>query len=62
MSRVRFHSIEAIGYKSNLMWWGPGWEGYDNEKSVQENINLLEDKIDLIVTYKPLEMKGIKDI
>ncbi len=62
MSRVRFHSIEAIGYKSNLMWWGPGWEGYDNEKSVQENINLLEDKIDLIVTYKPLEMKGMKDV
>ena len=62
MSRVRFHSMEAVGNKSNLMWWGPNWEGYDNEKTVQENIDLLEDKIDLIVTYKPLEMKGMKDV
>lgn len=62
MSRVRFHSMEAVGYESNLMWWGPGWEGYDNEKTVQENIDLLEDKIDLIVTYKPLEMKGMIDV
>jgi len=62
MSRVRFHGMEAIGYESNLMWWGPNWEGYDNEKTVHENIQLLEDKIDLIVTYKPLEMKGMKDV
>jgi len=62
MSRVRFQSMEAIGYKSNLMWWGPNWEGYNNEKTVQENIDLLEDKIDLIVTYKPLEMKGMIDV
>ncbi len=62
MSRVRFHSMEAIGYESNLMWWGPGWEGYDNEKSVQDNIDLLEDSVDLIVTYKPLDMKDMKGV
>ena len=62
MSRVRFHGMEAIGNVSNLMWWGPGWEGYNNEKTVQENIDLVEDKFDLIVTYKPLEMKGMKDV
>ena len=62
MSRVRFHSMETVGNVSNLMWWGPGWEGYDNEKTVQENVDLLEDKIDLIVTYKPLEMKGMIDV
>jgi hypothetical protein len=54
--------MEAIGYKSNLMWWGPNWEGYDNEKTVQENIDLLKDGCDLIITYKPLEMKGMKDV
>ncbi len=62
MSRVRFHSMEAVGKKCNLMWWGPGWEGYDNKKTVQENIDLLEDRIDLIITYKPLEMKDMKDV
>tara|TARA_R100000234_G_scaffold115976_2_gene92499 strand:+ start:16523 stop:18214 length:1692 start_codon:yes stop_codon:yes gene_type:complete len=62
MSRVRFHGMEAIGHESNVMWWGPGWEGYDNDKTVQENINLLEDKCDLIVAYKPLEMKDMKNV
>jgi hypothetical protein len=62
MSRVRFQSMEAIGYKSNLMYWGPNWEGYNNEKTVQENIDLLEDKCDLIIAYKPLEMREMKDV
>jgi len=61
MSRVRFQSMEAIGYASNLMWWGPNWEGYDNNKTVKQNIDLLEDTFDLIITYKPLEMRDMKD-
>jgi hypothetical protein len=62
MSRVRFHSIQALENESNLMWWGPNFEGYDNNKTVSENLELLENKPDIIITYKPLEMKGMKDV
>ena len=55
MSRVRFHGMKAISKLTNVTWWGPGWEGYDNSHYVQENIDMLEEKPDLIVTYKPLE-------
>ena len=62
MSRVRFHGMESIGEISDLTWWGPGWEGYDNTISVSDNLEKLENLPDLIVTYKPLDMKGIKDV
>ena len=62
MSRVRFHGMKAISKLTNVTWWGPGWEGYDNSHYVQENIDMLEEKPDLIVTYKPLEMIGMKDV
>ena len=62
MSRVRFHGMEAIHHLTDLTWWGPGWEGYDNSHYVQENIDMLEEKPDLIITYKPLEMLGMKDV
>ena len=55
MSRVRFHSMQAVGEKSNLMWWGPNWEGWING-SIKKNIENLESKIDLIVVYKPLDI------
>ncbi len=62
MSRVRFHSMEAIGKLVNVIWWGIDWDDYDNKLTVQENINNLEIKPDLIVSYKPLEMKHFKDV
>jgi hypothetical protein len=62
MSRVRFHSMEAISEQCNVMWWGPDWEGYDNRISVQENIDRVETKPDMIITYKPLDMKDIKSV
>lgn len=62
MSRVRFHSMEATSEICNTMWWGPGWEGYDNNLTVQENINRVETKPDMIVTYKPLDMKDMKNV
>ena len=55
MSRVRFHSMEAIGRSCNLMWWGPNWEGWING-GIKENIDNLDSPIDLIVVYKPLDM------
>ena len=62
MSRVRFHGMEAIGNLVDLSWWGPGWDGYDNNISVKENIKMLDSLPDLVVTYKPLDMIGMKDI
>jgi len=62
MSRVRFHGMEAVGKLVDLTWWGPGFEEYDETQSVRKNIDLLENIPDLIVAYKPLEMKGIKDV
>lgn len=62
MSRVRFHSMQAIGKISEVIWWGIGWDNYNNEKTVQENINNLDKKPDIIVSYKPLEMKNFKEV
>ncbi len=55
MSRVRFHSMEAVGKISNVVWWGPNWEGWQ-EGGVVKNIQNLDMEIDLIVVYKPLDM------
>ena len=65
MSRVRFHSMEAIGEICDLRWSGPNWKGYDTNKSAQENIDVIyggEDKPDLVVGYKPLDLEGFSGI
>ena len=62
MSRVRFHAIEELSKLVYVKWWGIGYEGYNNNLTVQENIDTLEYKYDLAVAYKPLEMKNFKDI
>ena len=38
MSRVRFHSMEAIEKMSTFYWGGPNWENWDNDKPVDENL------------------------
>jgi len=55
MSRVRFHSMEAVSRLTNVTWWGPNWEGWQ-EGGISKNIKNLDMDIDLIVVYKPLEM------
>ncbi len=55
MSRVRFHSMEAIGKQCNLMWWGPNWDGWKNG-SIVSNLKNIISPIDLIVVYKPLDI------
>jgi len=62
MSRVRFHAIKAISKLAYVKWWGIGWEQYNSNLTVQENIDILGSKFDLVVAYKPLEMKNFKDI
>ncbi len=59
MSRVRFHSMEAISSLCDLRWSGPNWGGYDVDRSVQENIDSIyrgQDKPDLVIGYKPLDL------
>jgi len=65
MSRVRFHSMQAIQKVTDFKWSGPGWPGYDNELTVQENINNLyksESKPDIVVAYKPFDLKAFAEV
>lgn len=59
MSRVRFHSINAIGRhpEVELIKSGPGWEDFENCKQVQDKYNP-----DIIVWYKPMEMLGFEQV
>jgi hypothetical protein len=61
MSRVRFHSMAAIAKIADVVWSGPGWPGYDHERTVQANIDRLyrdQPGPDLVVGYQPLQMRG----
>jgi len=62
MSRVRFHGIESISKRSNLKMTGIGWNDYDNNKTVQENINNYKINFDIVIAYKPLELKDFDKI
>ena len=65
MSRVRFHSMEAIAKITDFKWSGPGWDNYNNELAVQENINNIyahESKPDVVVAYKPLDLIDFADV
>jgi len=65
MSRVRFHSMKAIKKVTDFKWTGPNWRNFNNELTVQENINNLykgQEKPDVVIGFKPLEMKGFADV
>ena len=64
MSRVRFHSMDAIGKVSDLIYSGRGWSNYNNDLSVQENIDNIygNGEPDIVIAYKPLELKNFADI
>ena len=54
MSRVRFHSMKAIEKVTDFKWSGPNWENFNNELTVQENINNLykgQEKPDVVVGF-----------
>ncbi len=61
MSRVRFHSIKAISKFADVLWCGPNWENWDSQKTVDENLKDNNFNPDLIIGYKPLEIKGFAD-
>lgn len=53
MSRGRFHYIYAIKHKIDVDIWGIGWDGYNEQLSITDN---LENKdYNAILCYKPLE-------
>ncbi len=62
MSRVRFHSIDAISKIANVKMWGNNWEGYDSSKTVQENINHAGFNADVVIAYKPLEHRSFSEV
>ena len=75
MSRVRFHGIQALSKlpNVNVVYWGIGWEHYDNNIPVQQNIDSFlknhsplpssqKQSFDVVIVYKPLEMKNFKDV
>ena len=61
MSRVRFHSMKAVAELSDVLWSGPNWENWNNDKSVDENLKDNKFTPDLIVGYKPLDITGFAD-
>ena len=62
MSRVRFHGIKALEKLAKVSYSGIGWDNYDNNLSVQENINRIGIDFDAVIGYKPLEMKDFKSV
>ena len=66
MSRVRFHGIKAIGKRANVVWSGLGWKTYDSRLTVQHNLEKIEKqlevKFDLVVGYKPGELKNFSEV
>lgn len=62
MSRVRFHGIKALSKLIKVHYSGIGWSDYDKFKTVQENIDKMNKKFDIVIGYKPLELKNFKDV
>lgn len=61
MSRVRFDQMEAVGRKTPVRWWGPGWEGWDAERSGKENVLASgpNHQPDVVVTYEVDGLAGL---
>jgi hypothetical protein len=62
MSRVRFHGIAALSKIAKVHYSGIGWPDYNENLTVQENINNMKQQFDIVIVYKPLELKNFKDI
>jgi len=62
MSRVRFHGIEELSKITNLKIHGPGWDNYENTRSVSHNIRKLKKDFDIVIAYKPLDLINFSEI
>jgi glycosyltransferase involved in cell wall biosynthesis len=64
LCRARFIGFDILekNNKITMKYWGNGWDNYNNNLKVQENINNLNEKFDICIAFKPLELKNFKDI
>lgn len=62
MSRVRFHGIKALEKLVEVKYSGPGWSDYDNNLTVQQNIDKMGEEFAAVIVYKPLEMKDFRSV
>jgi len=62
MSRVRFHIANAIAAQSVFKYWGINWDGFDEKKTIQENLDSIGESPDVLMIYKPLKYLGLKEI
>lgn len=64
MSRVRFHSMEAISKHPDvdLHMSGLYWEDWNGNKTAQQNIDRIFPEPDLVVAYKPFQLKKVENI
>lgn len=62
MSRVRFHIANGIAKQSTFKYWGIGWEGFDDKKTVGENFDKIGENPDVVMIYKPLKYLGLKEL
>jgi hypothetical protein len=62
MSRVRFHGISALEKLAEVSYSGIGWDNYDNNKTVQANIDRMGEDFAAVIVYKPLELKDFRSV
>ena len=62
MSRVRFHGIKALEKLVEVKYSGPGWDNYDNNLTVQQNIDTMGEEFAAVIVYKPLEMNDFRSV
>ncbi len=62
LSRVRFNTITELNKYTHTIIWGPGWNYYDEDKTLQENLLMLSTDIDIIIVYKPGVIKDFGSV
>ena len=62
MSRVRFHGIKAMENLVDIRYWGLNWPNYNQNRTVQQNLDDMQETYDAVIAYKPLELKEFSKI
>jgi hypothetical protein len=62
MSRVRFHGIRALEKIATVRYWGLNWPNYNKNWTVQKNLDNMQDKFNICITFNPVEYPTLKDI
>ena len=64
MSRVRFHAVAALASRCEMRLTGNGWEGYQSEETVRENVARLYGGgfPDAVLAYKPMEHREFREV